>query len=67
MYRYLEIRGTAEITNTNDEVSYALADKLAKKYTGNDNFYGGVAPLEAKETQTRVILNVIPEHVVTYG
>lgn len=63
-YRYIEVRGQASITR---EGAFDFVDELAKMYTGNDSFYGSVAPAEAKATDDRVIIKVTPDHVVTYG
>ena len=64
MYRYLEVRGTVEIT---EDGAYDLIDKLAKKYTGKDSYYGDIQPVEAKEKEHRIILNIKPENVVAHG
>lgn len=63
-YRYLELRGKAEVTRNG---AFDFVDELAKMYTGKDNFYGDVAPAENKATDDRIIIKVKPEHVVTYG
>lgn len=52
-YRYVEIRGRAEIT---DDPTAALINELAHKYTG--------AAFEVPPGQQRVIVRVRPEHVV---
>lgn len=67
MYRYLEVRGTVDITHTGHDDAYQLIDWLAKQYTGKDQYYGGVAPAENKYNETRVIINIKPEHVVARG
>lgn len=64
IYKHLEIRGTVEIVKDD---TFDLIDELAKKYTGQDSYYGGVAPAENKGKEDRVILKIKPEHVVTYG
>jgi len=46
IYKYLEIRGTVEIS---DEGAYDFIDQVTKKYTGKDSYYGNMAPAEAKE------------------
>lgn len=63
-YRYIELRGKANISR---DGAFEFVDELAKMYTGNDSFYGGVAPAENKATDDRIIIKVTPEHVVTYG
>jgi PPOX class probable F420-dependent enzyme len=67
MYRYLEVRGTVDITHNGHDDAYNLIDWLAKQYTGKNQYYGGVAPAENKYNETRVILNIKPEHVVARG
>jgi PPOX class probable F420-dependent enzyme len=52
-YHYLEIRGTATIT---DDPEAALIDEMALKYTGKERF-GGVR-------DRRVVVRVTPDHVV---
>lgn len=61
-YRYLEIRGTVEMT---EEGALAHINKLAKKYAGQDQYYGGVAPAEMANQETRVICKITPTKVVT--
>ncbi|MCA1617026.1 MAG: PPOX class F420-dependent oxidoreductase [Acidobacteria bacterium] len=56
-YRYLELRGTAEIDDDR-ETSEALIDRLAHKYTGQSF---GERPAEE-----RVIISIKPERVLTY-
>lgn len=67
MYRYLEIRGTAQITQVGEEAAYDLIDELARMYRGVEQYYGQMAPKEARDKETRLIVRVTPEHVVTNG
>lgn len=55
-YRFLEIRGTAEIT---DDPDAELIHRLAKKYMGKDRY-----PDEVGE---RVVIKMNPTKVVAYG
>ena len=57
-YRYVELRGEAEITPDDD---YAFADKVAAKY--------GVADLRAmdKPGESRVVVTIHPRRVHTWG
>jgi PPOX class probable F420-dependent enzyme len=57
-YKYVEIRGEAEITPDPD---YAFADKLGAKYGGAD--------LRTRDQpgDTRVVVTIRPAHVVTWG
>jgi hypothetical protein len=64
MYRYLEVRGTVDI---DEEGGYDLIDELAKMYTGNDEYYGNLAPKENRQTEERIILKIKPDHVVARG
>jgi PPOX class probable F420-dependent enzyme len=65
MYRYLEVRGKVEITDVGEQAAIDLADWLAKAYTGKDSFYGDDEARKASET--RLIINILPEHVVARG
>lgn len=57
-YRYVELRGDAEITPDDD---YAFADKIGAKYGGAD--------LRAMDGpgSSRVIVTIHPKRVVTWG
>ena len=55
-YEYLEIRGTATIT---DDPDGALIEELAQKYTGE--------PFQDAPGNQRVIVRVSPSHVVIGG
>jgi len=57
-YRYVEIRGDAEVTPDDD---YAFADKISAKYGGAD--------LRTRDEpgDTRVVVTIRPAHVVTWG
>lgn len=61
IYRYLEVRGTVEIE---EEGAFDLIDELAQMYTGNDEYYGNLAPKENRQTEERIILKIKPAHVV---
>lgn len=52
-YRYLEIRGDAELTPDDD---YAFADKVSAKYSADLRTMDG-------ENHSRVIVTVRPEHI----
>jgi PPOX class probable F420-dependent enzyme len=56
-YRYLEIRGDAEITPDDD---YEFADKVGAKYNAN---------LRTRDQpgDTRVVVTIRPSHVVVWG
>jgi PPOX class probable F420-dependent enzyme len=55
-YRYIEIRGTAQI---HDDPKATLIHRLAKKYRGVERYQG--------ELEGRIIVEVTPERVTTYG
>ena len=63
-YRYLEVRGTVEMT---EEGALEHINQLAKQYTGADSYYGGVSPAELAEKETRVICKITPTHVTHSG
>jgi len=45
---------------------YANIDYHAKLYDGVEHYYGGVAPLERKGKEARVIMKIKPTCVVAY-
>lgn len=56
--RWLEVRGrVTEMTTNGAEVH---ADKLTRRYTHKQHFYGGIYPARQKEKETRVIVKVEP-------
>ena len=62
-YRYVEVRGKAvELSEENVE---RIADRLAKKYTGKDHYYGGVEPEENRGGQALLSVKIEPKRVVT--
>jgi len=64
-YRYLEARCTvAEVTEAGavDHIS-----QLSREYTGKFPYYGGYAPAERAQKETRVIYKLAPNKVVAYG
>jgi PPOX class probable F420-dependent enzyme len=58
--RYLEVRGTVEMT---EEGAVDHIDQLAKLYTGANAFFGDVVPPEQAAVETRVICKIIPTRV----
>lgn len=63
-YRWIEVRGTVEFI---DEGAVDHIDQLARLYTGNDKYYGGVAPADLEGKEQRVICKINPTRVVTFG
>jgi len=57
-YRYLELRGEAELSPDDD---YAFADKVAAKY--------GVPDLRARDKpgESRVVVTIHPKRIITWG
>jgi len=57
-YRYVELRGEAEISPDDD---YVFADKVAAKY--------GVADLRAMDQpgESRVVVTIRPRRIITWG
>ncbi|NDJ36373.1 MAG: PPOX class F420-dependent oxidoreductase [Chloroflexi bacterium] len=64
MYRYLEVRGRAAITQ---EGAIDLIDRLAQKYMGR-GYYDNMDPDRAQaDRDQRVVVTIKPEHVVANG
>jgi PPOX class probable F420-dependent enzyme len=63
--RYLEIRG--EVTGCTREGAIQHANKQTQAYSNNlkKYFYGDIYPIEQKELETRVIINISPIKVNT--
>ena len=56
--RWIEVRGrVVEITQHCAETH---ADKLTRLYTGKQQFYGDIYPVEQKQKETRVIVKIEP-------
>jgi PPOX class probable F420-dependent enzyme len=62
-YRYVEIRGTVEEITQEGAIDHA--NKLARLYANKDTYYGGVAPAEQQDKETRVVCKIKPTHVNT--
>jgi len=63
-FRWIDVRGTVE--DIVPDENYANINAHAKLYAGKDEYYGGVAPAEAKGTEERVILKIKPQRVVPF-
>jgi PPOX class probable F420-dependent enzyme len=61
-FNWIDVRGTAEIV---PDENYEVVDLLAKIYTGEDTFYGGVQPAENAGKEDRVVIRITPDRVVT--
>ena len=60
-YRWLEVRG--EVDGISEVGAVDVINKLAKKYRGVDSYYGGTAPAERANQETRVTYKIRPLHV----
>ena len=63
-YRWIDVRGYVEAMVPDE--GYANIDYHAKLYDGVEHYYGGVAPLERKGKEARVIMKIKPTCVVAY-
>lgn len=63
-YRYLEVRGSVEIT---EEGGVDLINQLAMLYTNKPRFYGGVAPADREAQEQRVVCKLLPQRVRVSG
>jgi len=64
-YRFLEIRGVVE--DTTEDGAIERVNKIAKHYTGEDQYYGGVMPAEQAEKETLVMFKIKPTRVISQG
>jgi PPOX class probable F420-dependent enzyme len=56
--RWIEIRGN--VVKICRDGAEAHADKLTQLYTGKQRFYGDIYPVEQKQKETRVIVEIEP-------
>ena len=64
-YRWLEVRGKVE--DVTEQGGVETINRLAKKYRGVDQYYGGVTPIERRDQETRVNFLIKPTRVLTGG
>lgn len=64
-YRYLELRGTVE--EITEKGAREHIDKLAQMYMNKPSYYGGVAPAEMEDQETRVLCKIKPTRVRAVG
>lgn len=57
-YRWIDVRGTVEEVVPDEGLSNINGH--AKLYTGNDEYYGSVAPIEMKGKEDRVVIKMKP-------
>ena len=63
-FRWIDVRGEVESIVLDPE--YANINAHAKLYAGVDEYYGGVAPAEAKGTEARIIFKIRPDRVLVF-
>lgn len=56
--RWIEIRG--RVKEMNPQGADVHADKLTRRYTNKQHFYGDIYPPEQKDKETRVIVTIEP-------
>lgn len=64
-YRWLEVR--AEVSEMSEEGAEGVIDQLAQQYVGKEKYYGGVAPAEQRDKETRVTVKLKPMRVLVGG
>jgi hypothetical protein len=57
-YRWIDVRGT--VVDVSPDEDFSNINAHAKLYTGNDEYYGSVSPIEAKGKEDRVVIKVKP-------
>lgn len=65
MYRYLEVRGV--VVKVTEEGALEHINAMAQAYRGVDEYYGGVTAKEYQSKETRILLFIEPQHIVTRG
>ena len=64
-YRYLEVRG--RVAEATEKGAVDSINSLAQQYMNKPIYYGGVAPAELAEKETRVLFKIEPTHVNAIG
>ena len=59
--RWIEIRGDVDLIADGAEEQL---DELTRRYTEHERFYGSVYPVERRERETRVIVQIHPRRIV---
>jgi hypothetical protein len=59
--RWIEVRGDIDLIATGAEEQL---DRLTRRYTRHERFYGSVYPLERRERETHVTARIHPHRVV---
>lgn len=63
-FRWIDVRG--EVEAIVDDSDYANINAHAKRYAGVEEYYGGVAPVERKGQERRIIFKIRPRRVVAF-
>jgi PPOX class probable F420-dependent enzyme len=58
--RYLEIRGTAKLT---EDCAIEHLDKITREYTDHPHYYGCVFPVEKRNGERRIICRIIAKKI----
>ena len=64
-FRWIDVRG--EVEEIAPDPDYANINAHAKLYAGVDEYYGGVAPLEMKGKEERIIFKIRPDRVLAFA
>ena len=64
-FRWIDVRG--EVESIVPDPDYANINAHAKLYAGVDEYYGGVAPAEAKGKEQRIIFKIRPNRVIAFS
>lgn len=59
--RWIEVRG--RVVEISQDCAEIHADKLTRRYTGKQQFYGDIYPVTQKQKETRVIVKIEPVKV----
>ena len=63
-FRWIDVRGVVEEIVPDSD--YSSINALAKQYAGVDEYYGGVAPIEMKGAEERIVFKIRPERVLVF-
>lgn len=63
-FRWIDVRG--EVAEIVPDPDYANINAHAKLYAGVDEYYGGVAPVENKGKEERIIFKIRPDRVLVF-
>ncbi len=63
-FRWIDVRG--EVAEIVSDSEYANINAHAKLYAGVDEYYGGVAPIENKGKEERIIFKIRPDRVLAF-